>query len=133
MRLRISRILKTKNKTATENGILRQTVKKKSNSIKNEPDTTELIIQIAFIIAIEMAIFISPNTFHVATLIILFKCLTNFPKERDYEKKRKNLTPKKQLRNWKRRKYEWRHTKCLTKLVLAALLATHLMDSIVKH
>ena len=133
MRLRISRILKTKNKTATEHGILRQTAKKKSNSIKNEPDTTELIIQIAFIIAIEMAIFISPNTLHIAALIILFKCLTNFPKERDCEKKRNILTPKKQLRNWKRRKHEWRYTKCLTKLVLAALAAKHLMDSIVKH
>ena len=133
MRLRISRILKTKNKTATENGILRQTVKKKSNNIKNEPDTTELIIQIAFIIAIEMAIFISPNTLHIATLIILFKCLTNFPKERNHEEKRKNLNPKKLLRNWKKRKYGWRHTECLTKLVLAALLAIHLVDSITKH
>ena len=95
MRLRISRILKTKNKTATENGILRQTVKKKSNNIKNEPDTTELIIQIAFTTSIIMAFFISFNTLHVAALIILFKGLTNFPKERNNEEPREHVLSKK--------------------------------------
>ena len=133
MRVRLNRSLKTKNKTATEHGAYRQTEIKKSDNIKNGPDMTELIIQIAFIIAVETAIFISFNTLHIATLIILFKCLTNFPKERNHEEKKKNLNPKKLLRNWKKRKYGWRHTKCLTKLVLAALLAIHLVDSITKH
>ena len=64
MRLRLNRSLKTKNKTATEHGEDRQTATKKSDNIKDGPDMTELIIQIAFIIAVETAIFISLNTLH---------------------------------------------------------------------
>ena len=88
-----------------------------------------------------MANFISFYTLHVAALIILFKGLTNFPKERNNEEPREHVFSKKRnlmrlLRSWggrRRRKCEWRYIKCMTKLALAAMVATHLADAIAKH
>ena len=104
MRFRLNRSLKTKNKSAPEHGKGRQTATVKPNKIKNELDITELVIQIAFIIAIETAIFISLHTFHLAALIILFKCLTNFPKERNIEEPRENLVTKKNTKKLEKKK-----------------------------
>ena len=141
MRLRLNRSLKTKTKNKTEYGESRQTAREKTNKIKHELDATELIIQIAFTISIIMANFISFYTLHVAALIILFKGLTNFPKERNNEEPRVQTYPENRnliriLRNWggrkRRGKYEWRYTRCMTKLILATMVATHLTDTITK-
>ena len=91
--------------------------------------------------SIIMANFISFYTLHVAALIILFKGLTNFPKERNNEEPRVQTYPENRnliriLRNWggrkRRGKYEWRYTRCMTKLILATMVATHLTDTITK-
>ena len=141
MRLRLNRSLKTKTKKKTEHGEGRQTAGEKINKIKHKLDATELIIQIAFITSIIMANFISFYTLHVAALIILFKGLTNFPKERDNEEPRVHMLPKNRKlmrlpRNWggrkRRKKHEWRHTKCMTKLILVAMEAINLSDTIAK-
>ena len=88
-----------------------------------------------------MANFISFYTLHVAALIILFKGLTNFPKERNNEEPREHVLSKKRnlvrlLRNWRgrkrRKKYEWRYAKCMTKLILAVMVAINLTDTIAK-
>ena len=139
MRLRLNRSLKTKTKKKTEHGEDRRTAAKKTNKIKHELDATELIIQIAFTTSIIMAFFISFNTLHVAALIILFKCLTNFPKERNIEEpivqtlaEHRNLM--RQLRGWGRRKRRanWQLTRCTAKLTLVMLVTINLTDNIVQ-
>ena len=56
------------------------------NLAKNSPcDRTELTIQTIFTLAIIINFYTFIPTLHVAALIILFKCLTNFPKERKLE------------------------------------------------
>ena len=95
MRLRLNRSLKTKTKKKTEHGEGRQTAEEKTNKIKHKLDATELIIQIVFTMSIVMANFISFYTLHVAALIILFKGLTNFPKERNKEEPREHVLSKK--------------------------------------
>ena len=137
MRLRLNRSLKTKTKKKTEHGALRCTATKKTNKIKHEFDATEPIIQIAFTTSVIMALFISFNMLHVAALIILFKCLTNFPKERNIEEPRvqtlaehRNLM--RQLRGWGRRKRRanWQLARCTAKLTLAMLVTINLTDTI---
>ena len=137
MRLRLNRSLKTKTKKKTEHGEDRRTAAKKTNKIKHELDATELIIQIAFTTSIIMAFFISFNTLHVAALIILFKGLTNFPKERNIEEPRvqtyteyRNLM--RPLRNWggRKRRGNWRYTRRMAKLILATLVTINLTDTI---
>ena len=105
MRLRLNRSLKTKTKKKTEHGEGHQTAEKKTNKIKHKLDATELIIQIAFTTSIIMANFISFYTLHVAALIILFKGLKNFPKERNIKEPRVQTYPENRnlmrpLRNW---------------------------------
>ena len=133
MRIRVNRSLKTKQKTAKEQGESQETTTIKPNGTKNELDTTELIIQIAFIIAIETAILRPFFTLHVTVLIILFKCLTNFPKERNNEEPGEPTFPKKPLRNWKKRKHGWEYSKCMTRLILVAMVAANLATTIAKH
>ena len=133
MRIRVNRSLKTKQKTAKEQGESQETTTIKPNGTKNELDTTKLIIQIAFIIAIETAILKPFFTLHVTILIILFKCLTNFPKERNNEEPGEPTFPKKPLRNWKKRKHGWEYSKCMTRLILVAMVAANLATTIAKH
>ena len=97
--------MKTKTKKKTEHGEGHQTAEKKTNKIKHKLDATELIIQIAFTTSIIMANFISFYTLHVAALIILFKGLKNFPKERNIKEPRVQTYPENRnlmrpLRNW---------------------------------
>ena len=143
MRLRLNRSLKAKTKNKNEHGVSRKTVRDAINKNKQPADhATELIIQIAFTMSIIMANFISFYMLHVVVLIILFKGLTNFPKERNNEEPRmrtypENRNPIRLLRNWggrKRRcKHGWRYTRCMTKLILATMVATNLTDTITKH
>ena len=109
MRLRLNRSLKTKTKNKNEHGESRKTTRETINKNKQELNATELIIQIAFTMSIIMANFISFYTLHVAALIILFKGLTNFPKERNNEEPRVHMLSKNRnlmrlLRNWGGRK-----------------------------
>ena len=108
------------------------------------PDNIELTIQIIFAAAVVAAHLLSFYTLHIAALILLFKCLTNFPKERNHKEQRgqtplllKNTKSKRRLRNWKRRrkksKYTWKYTKCLAGLVLTTLIAVDLADNIAKY
>ena len=139
MRLRLNRSLKIKTKKKTEHGALRCTATKKTNKTKHEFDATEPIIQIAFTTSVIMALFISLNMLHVAALLILFKCLTNFPKERNIEEpivqtlaEHRNLM--RQLRGWGRRKRRanWQLARCTAKLTLAMLVTINLTDTIVQ-
>ena len=139
MRLRINRSLKIKTKKKTEHGVLRCTATKKINKTKHESDATEPIIQIAFTTSVIMTLFISLNMLHVAALLILFKCLTNFPKERNIEEPRaQTLTEHRnllrQLRGWRRRKRRanWQLTRCTAKLTLVMLVTINLTDTIVQ-
>ena len=80
----------------------------------------------------------------MAALIILFKCLTNFPKERkleeqDSQEEREHPRPKKHIVGWKRRrknkkqKLTWTRTKCATNLILAMLTGTYISDTLDKY
>ena len=103
------------------------------NLAKNSPsDKTELVIQTVFTLAIIANFYTFIPTLHVAALIILFKCLTNFPKESKTEEQesqveREHPRPKKHTVGWKRRKKKkkqkltWARTKCTTNLILAML------------
>ena len=137
MRLRINRSLKTKTKKRTEHGTPRCPATKKSYITKHVTNVTEPIILIAFTTSLIMAFFISFNTLHIAALLILFKYLTNFPKERDIEELRETTTVEhrkllRRLRGWRRRKKRarWQLTKCTVKLILVTTVTTHLAGSI---
>ena len=145
MRVRLNRSLKTKPKT--QDDASRQNKEEKTNKeTKNTmaPDNTELTIQIIFAAAVVAAHLLSFYTLHIAALTLLFKCLTNFPKERNHKAQRgqtplhsKTSKSERRLRNWKRRKkkskYSWKYTKCMAKLVLTTLVAMDLADNIAKH
>ena len=83
------------------------------NLAKNSPcHRTELTIQFFFTLAIIINFYTYIPTLHVAALIILFKCLTNFPKERILEEQVNRVNqeegehpePKKHIGGWKRRR-----------------------------
>ena len=145
MRVRLNRSLKTKPKI--QDDASRQNKEEKTNKeTKNTmaPDNTELTIQIIFAAAVVAAHLLSFYTLHIAALTLLFKCLTNFPKERNHKEQRgqtplhsKTSKSERRLRNWKRRKkkskYSWKYTKCMAKLVLTTLVAMDLADNIAKH
>ena len=139
MRLRLNRSLKTKTKKKTEHGVLRCAAAKKTNKTRHEFDATEPIIQIAFTTSIIMALFISPNMLHVAALLILFKCITNFPKERDIEEPKvqtitEHRNQTRQLRGWgrKKRSANWQQTRRTAKLILVMLMTINLTNNIVQ-
>ena len=112
MRVRLNRSLKTKPKT--QDDASRQKTEEKTNKdTKNTmaPDNKELTIQIILAAAVVAAHLLSFYTLHIAALTLLFKCLTNFPKERNHKEQRgqtplhsKTSKSERRLRNWKRRK-----------------------------
>ena len=112
MRVHLNRSLKTKPKK--QDDASRHNKEKKTNKeTKNtmEPDNTELTIQITFAAALVAANLLTFYALHIAALIILFKCITNFPKERDQENLRGHHPPyqkttktERRMKNWKRRK-----------------------------
>ena len=114
------------------------------NLAKNsQSDKTELTIQTIFTLAIIANFYTFIPTLHVAALIILFKCLTNFPREskteeQDSQSVREHTRPKKHTAGWKRRKKQkwkptWTRTKWSAKLILAILTGTYISDTLVKY
>ena len=141
MRVRLNRSLKTKPKKQ-DNASRHNKEKKTNKETKNtmEPDNTELIIQITFAAAMVAANLLTFYALHIAALIILFKCITNFPKERNQKNTRgrhppysKTTKSERRMRDWKRRRKRresgWKHTKCVAKLVLTTLLAMNMTDT----
>ena len=85
-----------KTKPKNQDDASRQNTKEKTNGdIKNTmaSDNTELTIQILFAATVVAAHLLSFYTLHIAVLILLFKCITNFPKERDQEIRREHIPP----------------------------------------
>ena len=118
------------------------------NLAKNSPcDRTEFTIQTIFTLAIIINFYTFIPTLHVAALIILFKCLTNFPKERKLEEQvnrvnreeREHPKPKKHMEGWKRRRKKkikettWKRSKCIASLILTMLTGTYISDTLVKY
>ena len=104
---------------------------------KNSPsDKTEFVIQTIFTLAIIANFYTFTPTLHVAVLIILFKYLTNFPRESNTEEQdshsvREHPKPKKHMEVWKRRKKQrrkptWSRSKWSTKLILVMLTGTYI-------
>ena len=101
------------------------------------------MIQTIFTLAIIANFYTFIPTLHVAALIILFKCLTNFPREskteeQDSQSVREHTRPKKHTEGWKRRKKQkwkptWTRTKWSAKLILAILTGTYISDTLVKY
>ena len=108
MRVHLNRSLKTKPKK--QDDASRHNKEKKTNKeTKNtmEPDNTELITQITFAAAMVAANLLTFYALHIAALIILFKCITNFPKERNQKNTRgrhppysKTTKSERRMRNW---------------------------------
>ena len=125
----------------------RQNTEEKTNEDTKStmaPENTELTIQIIFTAAVVAAHFLSFHTLHIAALILLFKCITNFPKERNQKIRREHTPPHPKISsterrrgNWRRRKkkraHSWKYTKYMAKLVMATLIAMDMTDNIAKH
>ena len=113
MRVRLNRSLKTKPKTQ-DDASCQNTEEKTNKETKNTmaPDNTELTIQIIFAAAVVAAHLLSFYTLHIEALTLLFKCLTNFPKERNHKEQRgqtplhsKTSKSERRLRNWKEKEH----------------------------
>ena len=118
------------------------------NLAKNSPcNRTELTIQFVFTLAIIINFYTYIPTLHVAALIILFKCLTNFPKERILEEQVNPVNqeegehpePKKHIGGWKRRRKKkvkeatWKCLKCITSLILTILIGIYISYTLIKY
>ena len=102
----------------------------------------ELVAQFVFTLMIILSNFIP--TLHVAALILLFKSLTNFPRERNpnettYQEIIKHLNIRKRRKRWRERKRrrkrekKWIHTRQMIKQILIILTATYISDTLVRR
>ena len=136
-----------KTKPKNQDDASRQNTKEKTNGDNKNtmaPDNTELTIQIIFAATVVAAHLLSFYTLHIAVLILLFKCITNFPKERDQEIRREHIPPLPKISSadrhrgdWKRKKkrkaHSWKYTKYVANLVMTTLIAMDMTNNIAKH
>ena len=112
---------------------------KKEYVAKNSPcDKTELTIQFVFTLAIIINFYTFIPTLHVAALIIIFKCMTNFQNERiNLQEGQEQKRAKRCIlhRKWRRKKRRetWKSSKNTAKLILVMLVGMHISDSLVRH